>query len=113
MWAKTTKYRPDTITPTVKTTELSDVTSAPSRNVKPTAVISAPKRLLGRRHQANKPVPMNDHVIRSPIAMPSPAISVWSDDATSALAAALATTPANATLHSARRSPFKEAPAGD
>ena len=35
--------------------------SALSSQAKPTAVISAPKRLAGRRHQANRPVPMNDH----------------------------------------------------
>ena len=35
-------------------------------HVKPTAVISGPKRLSGRRYQANSPVPMNDQPMSGP-----------------------------------------------
>ena len=72
MCAKTTKYRLESRTPAVKTAESSDAVSDPSRNVKPTAVISAPKRLLGRRHHAYRPVPTNDAVISTPIAIEAP-----------------------------------------
>jgi hypothetical protein len=30
------------------------------KNAKPTAVMSAPKRFSGRRHQANRPTPIHD-----------------------------------------------------
>ena len=85
MCAKTTKYRLESSTPTVKTTLSSDAVSEPSRNVKPTAVISAPKRLLGRRHQAYRPVPMNDAVITRPTAIAAPGCGTWSEASTSAL----------------------------
>ena len=50
--------------------------SARRRNqTKPTAVISAPKRFSGRRHQANSPVPMNDQPISGVNTTPA----VWTD----------------------------------
>ena len=48
------------IPPTANTPGMSEVVSADRNQTKPTAVISAPKRFSGRRHQANSPVPMND-----------------------------------------------------
>ena len=56
----------------MKTTESSDAVSAPSMQVKPTAVISAPKRLAGRRHHAYRPVPTNDHEMTRPMTIPAP-----------------------------------------
>jgi hypothetical protein len=72
VWANATKYRLENSAPIVKTTELSDAVRTPSRKLNPTAAIIAPKRLVGRRHQAYRPAPTNDHAISSPIAIVMP-----------------------------------------
>ena len=59
-------------TPTVNTTGWLALVAPPSRLKKPTPAIIAPKRLAGRRHQANRPVPMNDHPISRPMAIVAP-----------------------------------------
>ena len=50
----------------MKTPGTFDAVSAPSDQTNPTAVISAPNALSGRRHHANRPVPMNAHAISGP-----------------------------------------------
>ena len=73
----------------------------------PIRAISAPKRLVGRRHHAYSPVPMNDQQITRPMTTTGRGRPMWSDEATSALRRP-DETPANATLTSARRRPVKE-----
>ena len=72
MCAKSTKKRLQVRTPIVKTTGWLALVAAVSRLRKPTPTIIAPKRLAGRRRQTNRPVPMNDQPISSPMAIVAP-----------------------------------------
>ncbi|OLD99495.1 MAG: hypothetical protein AUG91_06655 [Actinobacteria bacterium 13_1_20CM_4_69_9] len=52
---KTTGVTRSSAWPTVKGTASCAQTSVPKKFVKPAAIISGPKRLAGRRHQASRP----------------------------------------------------------
>ena len=52
---------PSRAMPIVNSRSESDALSVDANHAKPAAVISIPVRFTGRRHYANKPVPMNDH----------------------------------------------------
>ena len=80
--------------------------SALRKYAKPTAVISTPKRLSGRRHQANRPTPIHDQPMKMPRTAFDAFPSTWSDDRISASATSPTTTPSIATSPSARRRPL-------
>jgi hypothetical protein len=68
--------------PIVKSRSLFAAVRPLSPQAKPTAVISAPVRLSGRRHHANRPVPMNDQPTSTPSAAVTPRSCTWSLSAT-------------------------------
>jgi hypothetical protein len=72
---------------------------------KPTAVISTPKRLSGRRHHAYSPTPIHDQPRNSPSAALNAFESTWLEERTIARATSPTTTPSIATSPSARRRP--------
>ena len=85
---------------------LSALTSAPRNQAKPTAAIRSPKRLSGRRHQANSPVPMNDQPTKRNVTDSTAVGLSWSEASPSASADRPTTTPSSATSPSARRRPI-------
>src|SRR3954447_11286465 len=103
MCAKTAACRLASRTPTVNSHGSSALTSAPRNQAKPTAAMSRPKRLSGRRHHANRPVPTNDQPTKRKIAASRPLGLLWSDARKSASATMPAATPSSATSPSARR----------
>ncbi len=110
MCANSTKKRLLVSTPTVNTSGWFAAVAEPSRLRNPTPTIMGPKRLAGRRHQANRPVPMNDQPISSPMAIAAPRCGTWSDSAMTATLAAPLTRPARAIATSARCRPVTAAP---
>jgi hypothetical protein len=81
-----------------------DSVSAERNQAKPTPVISAPKRLCGRRSQAKTPVPQKLRPMNGPTVADSSLALSWSLETTSAtITAAMATEAANSAISAARR----------
>ena len=105
-WNATANTTLPRIRPTVNTNAAFDSFRALRKNANPAAVSSAPKRFAGRLHQANSPVPMNDHPTQSPSAPFRPERGSWSVASTSATAIPPQARPANPIATSARRRPI-------
>ena len=90
--------------PTVNTTSSSEALTPDANHAKPTAVMSGPVRLPGRRHQATRPAPVNDQPTRSPSAAVLPRSSTCPLPRTSAAYASPPASAAPASAASASRS---------
>src|SRR4051812_33965116 len=82
--------------PIVNRRSLLAALSVCASQAKPTAVISAPVRLAGRRHHANSPVPMNDQPTTRSTTATRPRSSSWLESSVSARQASPSATPATA-----------------
>jgi hypothetical protein len=104
MWISTPNGIAPNITPTMKTPGVSDSESAPANHVKPTSVISDPKRFSGRRHQAINPAVMKAQPMTGPRARFAVRSSRdQSEVSTRAMATRPAANPATPMPSSARR----------
>jgi len=105
MCTNTARYTLDSSTPIVNSQLESAALSTLRKNANPTAVISTPKRLSGRRHQAYSPTPIHDQPRNSPSVALKAFESMWSEERAIARATSPTTMPSIATSPSARRSP--------
>jgi hypothetical protein len=88
----------------VKTSESSESDRPAVNHAKPTAHISAPKRLWGRRSQAKRPVPTNEMPMNAPRTAVTASSRARSEPVMTATSAAAKTTARRAIPSRARRS---------
>src|SRR5215218_11312015 len=87
-----------------------DSASAPQKNAKPTAVMSAPTRFSGRRHHAYRPTPTKLQPTNGPRIRVGTLLASWSLAATSHIARTPSANPATPMPHRARLRPVTRAP---